>query len=106
MRGRTIVGFSLFAVLTAGAIAISPVICGRREQVMDAVSPDFVLGNYRWFKNQSAAIQQVNAQIASIDSEIVGYRRNFEGMPFALWPFDAREELSRKEAVKRGYISQ
>ena len=41
-----------------------------------------------------------------MQGEITGYRKDFKDAPRADWPFDAREEMARKESVLRGYVSQ
>ena len=78
----------------------------RSEKTRDIGTADYVLENYRWFKGQEADIGQVNAQISSMKVEISDYVIDFKGSPRAEWPFDAREELARKESVLRGYMSQ
>ncbi len=80
--------------------------CRNSEKTREIATADYVLENYRWFKNQSAAIEQTEAQIASMKGEIADYVDDFESVSKAEWPFDAREELGRKETVLRGYISQ
>lgn len=103
-------GSKLAAIVLATTVVATPLImqtgCGRREKAMDVISPDFALENYRWFKDQSAALTQVDSQIKSEKDEIEAYRKDFADKPRSDWPFDAREELARKEAVLRGYISQ
>ena len=107
MKNSTLIG-----LIVAGAVVAVPTcsvinhVMKRSEQTRDIGTADFVLENYRWFKNEEAAINQVNAQMGSTQDEITNYRKNFGVTPFADWPFDAREELARKEAVLRGYTSQ
>ena len=38
--------------------------------------------------------------------EVTDYKHDFKDLPRSEWPFDAREELARKESVLRGYVSQ
>jgi len=105
---NTLIGLGLAAVV-AGGIGTCTVINHVWEGSRDTrriATPDYVLENYRWFKNQSSSIDQVKAQVESTKGEIIKYEKDFEGRARADWPFDAREELARKEAVVRGYISQ
>ena len=107
MRDKT----SKLALLTfAAALSVAPLTgtgCWMRVQkTLDITSPDYALENYRWFKEQDASLKQVDAQIKSVELEILDYKNDFSNKPRDEWPFDAREELARKESIRRGYISQ
>lgn len=108
----------LVAVVAAAAVAGGLYVGGTalglfHEQVVQGTqqtrriaTPDYALEQYRWFKGQEAAISQVEAQISSMRGEIEAYRGDFGDIPVAQWPWDAREELARKQATLRGYVSQ
>ena len=98
-------GVALYFGGTALGLFHEQVVEGTR-QTRRIATPDYALENYRWFKQQAAALDQVDAQIKSMEEEITAYRKDFAGISRADWPFDAREELVRKESVQRGYTSQ
>ncbi len=107
MKDSTVIGLGIVAVIAGiGTCGVINHTCEGSKKTREIATLDYVLDNYRWFKNQSAAIDQVNAQVKSAQGEIELYKHDFEGTPRADWPFDAREELARKEAVLRGYTSQ
>ena len=105
---NALIGLGLAAVVAGGVgtgVVVSHIWDGTRE-TRKIATPDYLLENYRWFKNQSSAINQAESQIHSMREEISAYKKDFEGITRADWSFDAREELARKESVLRGYISQ
>ena len=103
--GIVVAGIGLYFTGTALGLFHEQVVEGTR-QTRRIATPDYALENYRWFKNQAAVIEQVDAQITSTKGEITGYKTDFSNLPRADWPFDAREELARKESILRGYVSQ
>ena len=107
-NGRNVLAVAGLAVLLAGGITTCVVVdhlwSGSR-QTRRIATPDYVLEQYKWFKNQSSALDQVDAQISSTTAEIDNYKKDFADVPRVNWPFDAREELSRRESVLRGSIS-
>ncbi|MBI2666636.1 hypothetical protein HYX13_03425 [Candidatus Woesearchaeota archaeon] len=108
IRGLAIAGAICAGIVGAsigGGLIYRQCVSGT-EQTRRIATPDYALENYRWFKGQSARLDQVKAQIDSTEGEITAYRQDFKDLPRADWPFDAREELARKESVLRGYVSQ
>jgi|SRR3989344_21597 len=104
---KNIAVIATVAVLGMGTCAVYDRAVGSRGQKVSEIGTgDFVLQNYRDFKDLGASISQVDAQIDSMQSEVADYKKDFADSPRADWPFDAREEMARKESVLRGYISQ
>jgi hypothetical protein len=94
-------------VLSVGSCTVLDRLVGTGGQKVNQIATgDFWVQNYRDFKDLGASLSQVNAQVESVQAEIADYRKDFTNMPRADWPYDAREELARKEAVLRGYTSQ
>ncbi len=88
------------------ATSLSTANCGRTEKTMDLASPDYWLENYRWFKQQKAAIEQVDHTMQAQRASIEKYRNDFEEMPRSEWPRDARQTLDEKETTLEGYTRQ
>ena len=94
--------------LLVGALSMPLAIegCGRSDKTMDIISPDYILEQYRWFKKQTASIDQVKNQVKSEQEEIADMRKEYGKTPVSEWPSDEREEFRRKQSILRGYISQ
>ena len=105
VSGKIIAGV-MAGVVGLGALVVADHIWQGSKKTRQIATADYALESYRWFKEQSSAVEQVKSQIGSVKGEIADYKKDFEEKPRAEWPFDAREELARKESVLRGYISQ
>ena len=107
MKTLAIIGTVFLAIVAIVTITVVDRLVGSGcSKVSEIATGNFMLQNYRDFKDLEASIAQVDAQITSMDAEIAGYKKDFANKPISDWPYDAREELARKESVKRGYVSQ
>ena len=92
-------------VILAAALSTG-IACGRSEKTSDIASPDYWLENYRWFKQNRAAIEQVDHTIQAQKDAIEDYKKDFENVSRAEWPRDARQTLDEKETALEGYTRQ